>query len=363
MLSKACIVGTYQRKLEAMVEAAPDLVLTVVVPPFWRDERGLTRLERAYTTGYQMEVVPIALNGSFHLHWYPGLHKVLRRVKPDLVHIDEEPYNLATYRANVLARRSHAKTLWFSWQNLQRHYPPPFSWFEHYNLRRVDHALVGSQTAARVWRAKGYVGPLSVVPQFGVDPGTFRPPDRPRSDGPVHIVYVGRLVPEKGVDLLLNALVGIDGAWSATILGSGPAERGLRETVAALGLDNRVTFRPWLPSAAMPDFYRQVDVLVLPSRSRTNWIEQFGRVLIEAMACEVAVVGADTGEIPHVISDAGLHFPEGDAETLHRHLCQLVASVALRRPLGAAGRARILQHYTQQQVATATVAVYREMLA
>ena len=108
MISKACIVGTYQKKLEAMAEAAPDLALTVAVPPFWRDERGVTRLERVHVRGYQLTVLPVALNGSYHLHFYPRLARLVHEVRPDLVHIDEEPYNLATYHANVLARRAGA---------------------------------------------------------------------------------------------------------------------------------------------------------------------------------------------------------------------------------------------------------------
>ncbi|MBN1249788.1 MAG: glycosyltransferase family 4 protein [Anaerolineae bacterium] len=367
MISKACIVGTYQKKLEAMAEAAQDLALTVVVPPFWRDERGVTRLERAHTNGYRLTVLPAVLNGSFHLHFYPRLARVIQDVQPDLVHIDEEPYNLATYHANVLAHRAGARTIWFSWQNLTRRYPFPFSKIERYNLRHVEHAIVGSRTSAEVWRAKGYGGPLTVIPQFGVDPEVFHPPlpsgtVTPRGGTSLHIAYVGRLVPEKGIDVLLDALVPLQGSWRATLLGSGPAERELRERVNALGLADRVTFRPWLPSTAMPDFYRQADILVLPSRGRSNWTEQFGRVLIEAMACEAAVVGSDVGEIPHVIGDAGCVFPEADAGALGNVLDELIKAPALRRDLGARGRARVLNHFTQQEVARATLAVYRATL-
>jgi len=365
MVSKACIVGTYQKKLEVMAGAAPDLSLVVVVPPAWRDERGTTTLERVHTRGYQLEVQPIWFNGSFHLHLYPGLGRTIARVRPDLVHIDEEPYNLATYHANVIARRRGARTLWFSWQNLARGYPPPFSWIERYNLRHVDHAIAGSRTAADVWRTKGYAGPLNVIPQFGVDPEIFSPDlDRARRhDGVVHIAYVGRFVPEKGPDLLLQALARTAGAWQATFLGSGPEAPEIPRQAAALGIADRVTVRDWLPSTQMPEFYREIDVLVLPSRTRSNWTEQFGRVLIEAMACEVTVVGSGSGEIPHVIGEAGIVFSEDDASALSEALQDLIVSPERRRLLGRQGRERVLKHYTQQRVAEATLAVYREILA
>lgn len=363
MVSKACIVGIYQKKLEEMAAAEPDLALTVVVPPAWRDDHGTITLERAHTEGYRLEIQPIALNGSFHLHFYPKLGRIVKAVKPDLVHIDEEPYNFATYHANRLARRSGAKTLWFSWQNLMRRYPPPFSWMERYNLRHADYALVGSHAAADVWRAKGCTAPMAVIPQFGVDPDLFQPPREPRTSSPIHIAYVGRLVSEKGADLLLTALRQVAGPWRVTILGSGPAESELRKQSKALDLDERTTFEAWKASTEMPDFYRTVDILVVPSRSRPNWIEQFGRVLIEAMASGVAVVGSDVGEIPHVIGDAGYLFPEGDADALSAHLSILVGSSDLRREFGRRGRRRVERHFTQRQIAKATLAIYREILA
>ncbi len=361
MLSKACVVGTYQRKLEEMAVAAPDMDLVVAVPPSWKDERGTTPLEREHVQGYRLVVLPMALNGQFHLHFYPAFGRLLRDVRPDVVHVDEEPYNFATYHANRLARKAGSRTLWFSWQNLMRSYPPPFSWIERYNLRHVDYAITGSQTSKDVWRRKGYAGKLSVIPQFGVDPEIFTP-SRSLSQGVRHIAYVGRLVPEKGLDTLLTALKGLEGEWRFTVLGSGPERPALQALARELGLEPRVTFRPLISSVEMPDFYRDVDVLVLPSRKRPNWMEQFGRVLIEAMASGVVVVGSDTGEIPHVIGDAGLIFPEDDVEALHTALERLICSPDLRFALSKRGRERVLERFTQRRIAEDTVKVYQELM-
>jgi glycosyltransferase involved in cell wall biosynthesis len=361
MLSKACVVGTYQRKLEALAEAAPGLDLVVAVPPAWKDVGGRTEVQRAYTRGYRLEITPIAFNGSYHLHFYPKFGDLMESVQPDIVHIDEEPYNFATYHANRIARRAGAKTLWFSWQNLRRRYPPPFAWMERYNLTHVDYGMVGSESAARVWRAKGFAKPLAVIPQFGVDPSLFHPPEHRRPDGGVHIAYVGRLVPEKGVDLLLDALGSLAGPWHATVLGSGPAAPALKTQAAHLGLQDAVTFRDTVPSTSMPDIYRDIDILVLPSRRRRNWAEQFGRVLIEAMASGAAVVGSETGEIPYVIGDAGLTFPEADAAALRSALDTLTADSELRAALGRRGRARVMARYTQGHIAQATADVYRRL--
>jgi glycosyltransferase involved in cell wall biosynthesis len=362
MLSKACIVGAYQKKLEELARL-PDVDLTVVVPPYWRDERGVTRLELQHVVGYDLVVENMAFNGSFHLHFYPGLGKQIHRVAPDLVHIDEEPYNLSTAQALRLARRAGARSLFFSWQNILRRYPVPFRWLERYVLDHADYGIAGNQESAGVWRAKGYQGPLAVIPQFGVDPEVFKPAG-PQETGRGFIVgYVGRLVEEKGVDLLLEALSGLEGMWRTYIQGSGPAQEALQDQARDLGLAGCVTFDGWIPSTQMPGYYQQLDAVVVPSRTRPNWKEQFGRVLVEAMACGVPVIGSDSGEIPNVIGDAGLVFPEGDAEALRAHLTRLLRDLDLRADLAQRGRERVLAHYTQAQVASQTYEVYQAVLA
>jgi glycosyltransferase involved in cell wall biosynthesis len=343
----------------------------VVVPSSWQEESRTVHLERAHTEGYDLVVDPMAFNGSFHFHFYPQLGRRLRAFRPDLVHIDEEPYNLATLHALWLAKRAGAHALWFTWQNLKRDYPLPFRLIEAYTLNRTDYAIAGSEGAAQVWREKGYTGRMAVIPQFGVDPDLFAPSEvgRPgrlsaRRDAArgFTIAYVGRLVPEKGVDVLLEALAELPGVWRLRIVGHGPEEEQLKAQTRLLGLSHRVSFEGWLPSVRMPAFYRELDALVLPSRSRPNWVEQFGRVLIEAMACAVPVIGSDCGEIPHVIGNAGLIFPEGDPAALRATLTRLTRDVDLWSDLARRGRERVLKHFTQERIAARTVAVYRRMM-
>lgn len=362
MLSKACVVGTYQRKLEEMARQ-PDLdALRVLVPPFWRDpDRGALHLERAHVAGYDLRVTPIRFNGQFHLHYYPRFGAEVRRFQPDIVHIDEEPYNVATWHALRAARRAGAKTLFFTWQNINRRYPWPARLGERWVLRHVDHAIAGTAGAAEVWRAKGYRGPLAVIPQFGVDPDLFRPADRPRQGGTFKVGFVGRLVEEKGGAHLLDALSTLEGVWQLDIIGDGPQKNALQEQARRLRVADRVTFGT-LPSVRMPGYYQGLDVLAVPSLTRPNWKEQFGRVIIEAMACGVPVIGSDSGAIPDVIGEAGLVFPEANTAALAEQLRQMMHDPGLRRDLAARGRQRVLAHFTQAQVAADTIAVYRAML-
>lgn len=363
MLSKACLVGAYQTKLEALARC-PDVELTVLVPPSWDDPDGRVVLERSYTEGYDLLVEPIRFNGRYHTYYFPTLPARLKRFRPEVVHIDEEPYNLATWLALRQARAVGAKTLFFSWQNIARSYPLPFSLMERQVLAGVDFAIMGNQDAARVWREKGYQGPQRVIPQFGVDPDLFAPPPA-RDPGRAFIIGSAnrRLVPEKGVDLLLRAAAGLPGVWRLHVAGDGPMLAPLRRLAADLGIANRVHFDGVIPSDQVPAYLRNLDVLALTSRTLPNWKEQFGRVLVEAMACEVAVIGARSGEIPHVIGDAGLIVPEEDIDALRAALLQLMQEDGLRRDLGRRGRQRVLERFTQAQIAAETADVYRSMVA
>ena len=362
MLSKACIVGAYQRKLEELARL-PGLELTVLVPSSWRDDRGVQKLERTYTVGYDLREIPLAFNGRFHLHYYPRLAKQLQKLQPDLLHIDEEPYNLATRHAMGLARRQNIAACFFTWQNLDRRYPPPFRWWEQYNYRHANFAIAGNHAATEVLRAKGYHGPTRVIPQFGVDPELFSPPVEPQPDRPFTIGYAGGFIAAKGLDTLLTACARLSGDWRLRLAGSGDQEQSLRALAANLNIDRRITWSGKIASTAMPDFYRSLDVLVLPSRTQPNWMEQFGRVLIEAMACGVPVIGSNSGEIPHVIGDAGLVFPEGDAEVLAIRLRQVMDDPVFAADLSQLGRERVLGRYTQAQIAGETFEVYQKMLS
>ena len=119
---------------------------------------------------------------------------------------------------------------------------------------------------------------------------------------------------------------------------------------------------PKVASGEMPQFYNSLDLLVVPSLTQPNWKEQFGRVIMEAMACGVPVIGSDSGEIPHVLGDAGVIVPEGDIPALARALDALIQDSQRRRELAALGRARALTTFSQQRVVDDTYALYAQLM-
>lgn len=365
MISKALVAGTSQRKLEELAKL-PDVELTLVTPEYWQSDDGSKRvLERLYTTGYRMIVTPMVFNGNFHLHYYPQLRSIVKDVRPDVLHIDEEPYNFATFQAMRLAQHYHARALFFTWQNLYRAYPPPFRQMELYNYRHAAAALVGNRAAEDVLRRKGYTGKTHLIIQFGFDTDIYKrsEPRAPRTGGdPFTFGFIGRLKEEKGLPLMVEALTYLPENCRALFVGNGPMKSVLEEQAAKLGVTERIIFKSGVPTYEVPREMERLDALVLPSLTRPNWIEQFGRVLPEAMSCETPVIGSDSGEIPYVIGDAGLVFKEGDAHALSECIQKLLNDSTLYADLAQRGRQRVLDNYTQEQIARQTYAVYQEML-
>ena len=359
MISKALVVAAYQRKLEALAEQ-PGIDLTVVVPQAWAGQK----YEPGFVRGYRTLVQPIRFDGNFHLFHFPKLGRVLNELQPDIVHVDEEPYNLATVLAVRQSLAAGARPLFFTWQNLMRRYPPPFSLFERYVYARCPVGIVGNAEAASVLHQKGYRGVTPVIPQFGVDPELYAPASlvEPLTDRPFTVGYVGRLTPEKGIDVLLQAVSHMTGDWRLRIVGNGPLRDTVPHRTADPGIADRVTVEAGVPSTEVPAVMRQLDVLAVPSLTTPAWKEQFGRVITEAMACGIPVVGSDSGEIPNVIGDGGLVTPEGNADALSDVLSRLQHDDHLRQALGRQGRARVLAHFTHARIADQTMAAYRQLL-
>ncbi|MGL4650075.1 MAG: glycosyltransferase, partial [Caldilineaceae bacterium] len=249
MVSKALVVGAYQRKAEEL--ASLGLELTVVTPPVWADARGAQALDRQHTQGYELVTLPVRMGGHFHLFHYPGLPRLLAMLSPALLHMDEEPYNAATWHALRAAHALGIPATFFTWQNLLRNYPPPFRQMERAVYRWAPLALAGGDEAEGVLRAKGYGGEVAVFPQFGVDARLYSPEGRVASPT-LRIGYAGGLLPEKGVDLLLRASLRLAGDWSLDLIGEGAERPALAQLAGELGIADHTRFVGRVNSAQMP---------------------------------------------------------------------------------------------------------------
>ncbi len=361
-VSKASVVAAHRDKLRWLAKRVD---LEVVVPNRWIGSEDLLEAE-----GVKLTPLPVFWPGHNHFHMYRGLGALMDRLVPDVVHLDEEPYSAVTFQGGTAAQRRGIPFLFFAYQNIPKRYPPPFHGIRRWVFRHAAGGLAATERAAEVLGQFGFRKLLRVIPQMGVDPAVFHADARLRadarasfacpSDSPV-VAFVGRLVPEKGIDLLLRAVATIPEVC-CVIAGSGPEEATLRTLADHLDIRSRVRFTGQLPSVDIPALLCGVDILCLPSRTTRRWAEQFGRVLVEAMSAEVPVVVTDCGEMRGVVGDCGRVVPQDDVEALSSALRALVVDEVGRRKLGRCGRARVEREFSQYRVVEDTLTFYEDML-
>ncbi|HEX5411981.1 MAG TPA: glycosyltransferase [Terriglobia bacterium] len=361
MISKALVVGAYHGKLRELSRLGVEL--SVVVPERWGNQRP----ERVEPDGYELRLLHCRFTGAHHFHYYPAIASVIREGNWDVVHIDEEPFNFVTFHAARVCASAKRRSLFFTWQNLMKAYPPPFGLFERSTFQSASGAVSGNAEATDILQRRGFRKPIEMIPQFGIDPAVFRRQEAGELrrklglNGSFAVGFIGRIVPEKGLDTMIKALSLLPPDYTFVPVGSGPYRAELESRVRELGLEKRVRWAPWVNSAEVPEYLNAFDALVLPSRTTRAWKEQFGRALVEAMACETCAVGSDSGEIPNVIGDTGLVFREGDERALAEQLRKLAEDRSLRESIGRRGRKRVLEHYTHAKVARDTARFYEHI--
>ena len=360
MISKSLVSGAYHGKLRELVAAGVDL--SIVVPPRWGGER----LEISEAQDYQINVLPCALSGHNHCYFYwPSLDYI----DADLVHLDEEPWSVVTYQFIRKTTAQRIPVVFFTWQNIKKKYPFPFGAIEKYTYRHADAAIAGNTEARDVLITKGFSRDIAVIPQLGVDPDFFTKRNAITLRTRFNLVnrfvigYVGRIIHEKGICNLIEALSYLPTHCILVLLGDGDFIPNALRLAQRLHVADRIRWIARVPSLEVPEYMNLFDVLVLPSLTTRSWKEQFGRVLIEAMACGVPPVGSSSGEIPQVIGEAGLVFPEGDTRVLADHLLVLCEQEEMRLELGRKARARVIDKFTHRRIAQETVQVYSQVLS
>lgn len=278
----------------------------------------------------------------------------------DIVDLHEEP--CASQTAEVLAlmrlRGLHTPVVMYAAQNIEKRYPVPIRWLERIALRRADGAYVCNTEAGRILRDKGLRGQPRVI-GLGTDLSVFTPGDHQAPRRPLRVGYAGRLEAYKGVHVLLRA-VAVTPDSVLEIAGDGPQRGELEALSRDLGIADRVRFLGHL-GADLPAFYRDQDVLVVPSLPTPGWLEQFGRVVVEAMASGAVVIASRSGALPDVVGDAGILVEPDNPAQIAAALARVAEPGEWTR-LRAAGLAHARQ-YSWEEVARAQASFYDDVLA
>lgn len=326
-----------------------DLSVDLVGPARWREygremiaeppERGDVRL---HMEPIRLPYVPAV---NWYAHHYPGLSRLVRQLRPDVIHLWEEPWSFVALQAAKL--RGDAALVLEVDQNILKRLPPPFEQIRRYVLERTDAILVRSPQAESVVRACGFTGPTFPI-GYGVDQNLFRPAARPlqRDGNTLRAGYVGRLCEEKGLDDALDALALAKCPVELAIMGEGPYEEYLRQRIVDLGLSGRVSIQGWSVLPEVANFIQGLDVSLLLSRATKSWKEQFGRTIIESQSCGVPVIGSRSGAIPNVIAAGGWLVDERDPRGIANILGQISRCPDDLRQKSAAALANVEARFT-----------------
>lgn len=374
-------VALYRKKFSALARH-PGIELTVLAPDRWIEASRPVTLDidrEDRSDGYRLRTGAVVWPGYENRGFFvSGLASAFRAARPHILHLWEEPYSFIALQALTAKRlwAPRASALFYSAYDLERSFRYPwrpaslYKWIELRTFHHCKQATAVTEQAARILRGKGYGGPIEVIP-LAIDPEDYPLSLEPRfragdsAGGAFRIGYAGRLIQVKGVDTLIRAFADLPATPGSEaklrIVGGGPEREALRRLARDRGLAERVSFEDPVPHEAMPRFYHDIDVLVLSSRTLPHIQEQFGRVLIEAMACGCVVIGSSSGGIPSVIGDAGLIVPEDDPGALAAAIARVRDEPRLASELRARGRQRVLDRFTWDANARRLTAIYEEM--
>jgi glycosyltransferase involved in cell wall biosynthesis len=309
-----------------------------------------------------VKTVPIAVRGPVGRGADPGwsasaLRRLMTDFRPEIVQIEEEPWSTAAATAARVARRQRVPYLVLARESVAT----PHGFRAGYRRSRVLATAAGligvNEHAVRIATKHNTTLRTRVIPQLGV---TLPLASQRPTIGGLAIGFLGRLVPEKGLDLLFRAAVKLIGRWTITIVGTGPAQEELEGLAERLGIAGRVTWLGALPHERVLEVWPRLDCVALPSRTAARWVEVAPRAALEGMAHGLPVVASASGALPEIVGGGGTIVAEEDVASFTAALQLFHDQPAERARLGAAGRRRIMDDYTDSAIAEKTLAFWRE---
>ncbi|MBE7158500.1 MAG: glycosyltransferase family 4 protein [Rhodospirillales bacterium] len=368
LIAHACQVSNEGQQRAEQLGRFPDIDLHVITPDRWYEHGAWRTVQVPTTTAYTLQPervrFPWTGPGQWYLHHYPQLDKVLRKFRPDVIDLWEEAWGCVSAHTCWLRNRllPQTKIVSETEANIPRIHPPPFRQFRAFTLKNTDYAIARQNEGVEVLRTKGYYGPVDVIGN-AVDAELYRPMDREvckRALGVTGFVvgYVGRFIEAKGLMDMVEAMSLTSAQTTLVFVGSGPYQTALQRRVIELRLQKRVLFLSPRAMVELPAVMNAFDALLLVSHTTATWKEQFGRVIIEAHACETPVIGSNSGAIPEVIGEGGLTVREKCPAELAAAISKVERHPEFVRNMGQAGRRQVEELYTWRRVAERTRDVY-----
>lgn len=287
----------------------------------------------------------------------------LFKFKPDIIQIDGEVYSLVALQHVIIAKILRKRVIVLGPRiDLQIKFHTLQKLARDIVLVLTDVVLCNSKKGENLIRKWGFKRRVEIIPAFGVDTKLFCPSKHIQDRSIILIGYVGRIVYEKGIDVLLRAFKLLfqksNKEIKLIVCGTGPLMSELQQLAKDLMISNQVEWLGAIPHAEVPKVMAQFDILVLPSRTVPDWKEMFGMVLIQAMAVGVPVVGSSCGAIAEVIGRNDVIFPEENYIALTEILEKIIRSTKYKEELSQYGIERAQRKYSFDCIAEQLKSIY-----
>lgn len=360
-VSHSSVLKYHQQKLVILAKKF-GVELYLVTPPYWFE--GGAKVE-PFKGNPEIKCVPgeafVMRKKMFHFYMNPG--KIVEQVNPDIIHIEEIPFNVACWQFVNEGRKRKKKIVFFTWENIRRKLNPVYNFFWNHNIKHADAIITGNEEGRYIINEKGFTREVHVLPQYGINIEDFAGEKElyPKAGEKFNVAFIGRLVPEKGIETLLEAAGGVKNI-NINIIGAGDEEYIKRlQSLTVNRQLSTVNFAGRKDNSEIPVILKKTHIVVLPSETRPHWKEQFGRVLVEAFASRTAVIGSDSGEIPNVIKDAGIVFREKDEQGLRQALVKMTTDREFYLECIEKGYERA-KLYTNEKLAERIYGIYTALL-
>lgn len=355
-----------------------DLELTIVVAQRLKVERvydpsGWLIVEKEEgSNGYRLVPVPLK-NPSAYWQGFESvpLRRLIRETQPDIIHVLDEPTSATLFQIawQRLRISRHSKVLFYGFQNLPIRFRRRGRLKWKLTWAQMAGGVVANSEALENLKYAGFPKDRLLERIFwGISLGVFKPMESPvlrrqlGLDCEYIVGYVGRLVQEKGVMVLLDSMRNLPANVHCLFIGSGPLRAELEERSELPDYRGRIHLDDVMEPEILANHMNCLDVVAVPSLTTPHWKEQYGRVIGEAMACGVPVVGSNSGAIPEVIGSAGLIVPEGDASALARAMRSAIFDKEMRDRLRQQGLERAERELSVRAMSERLLLFYKRVL-
>lgn len=343
VVSHSAIIPGY-RVLMNCIASLSEIEIHLVTPEFWveanREQNFINHPEIDSNLNIHVsKTITWGFKKRSHknvTHIYSDTIKIVKQVMPDILYIVEEPYSFVTASWIFASRIAgfNPVVIFFSGQSIFKKFPPPFSFLESYVFKNSDMAFPVNSDVADVLSQKGYK--RSRILPLGFDETLFcceendktLQKDKDFSENDYfQLGFVGALTEQKGIHILLDAVKKIINNKNARqvrlhVVGIGPLSNLVENFVDSHG--ENIVYHGFLPHSEVAKVIKMTDIVIMPSIDQANVKEQLGRVIVEAMACGVPVIGSTSGEIARVIGDSKMIFEADNVESLEQKILELM---------------------------------------